>query len=135
MRRALALAAAAAAAITAAAGAAEASLRGFLVYFDFDRAELTPGGETLVREFVEFYDPAHVSRIVVVGHADRAGEPLYNEELSLRRAETLAEALKRRGIDPAVITVQAKGETEPQVDTPDGAAEQLNRRAEIVWLK
>ncbi|HEX8569601.1 MAG TPA: OmpA family protein [Caulobacteraceae bacterium] len=124
-----------AAALTAGAGAAEASLRGFLVYFDFDRAELTPGGATLVREFATFYDPAQVSRIVVVGHADRAGEPLYNEELSLRRAETVAEALKPQGIDPAIIAVQAKGESEPQARTPDGVPEPLNRRAEIVWLK
>ena len=134
MRRAAALLLAAAA--FAGASAAEAlSLRGFLVYFDWNRAELTPDGGELVREFVAFYDPAQVSRIVVVGHTDRSGERLYNEELSLRRAETVAEALKRRGVPSSIISVQAKGESEPQVSTADGVPEQLNRRAEIVWLK
>ena len=134
MRRALALTVAAVV-LGAAAGAQATQLRGFLVYFDWNRAELTPGGATLVREFVEFYDPAHVRRIVVVGHTDRSGEPLYNEELSLRRAETVAEELKRLGIEAAVISVEAKGEAEPAVSTPDGVPEQLNRRAEIVYLR
>ena len=134
--RGAALALTLAAAVAIGAGAAEAlSLRGFLVYFDWNRAELTRDGETLVEEFVDFYNPAHVSRIVVVGHADRSGELLYNEELSLRRAEAVAEALKRRGIEPAVVSVQSKGETQPAVPTPDGVPEPRNRRAEIVYLK
>ena len=134
MRRAAALLLAAA--VYAGAGAAEAlSLRGFLVYFDWNRAELTRDAGELVREFVAFYDPAQISRIVVVGHADRSGEALYNTELSLLRAEAVAEELKRRGLPPAIISVQAEGESEPQVSTADGVREQLNRRAEIVWLK
>ena len=127
-----ALALAAAAALTASAGAAEAALR---VYFGFDRAELTREGAAVAREFAAGYDPAQVSRIVVVGHADRAGDPLYNEELSLLRAEAVAEELKRLGVAPAIVAVQAKGESEPAVPTQDGVAERLNRRAEIVWLK
>ena len=126
-----------AAAVLAGAGAAEAlsQRRLFFVYFDWNRAELTPGGAALARTFAETHAVDPVSRIVVVGHADRSGEEPYNTELSLLRAETVAEELKRLGVDPAIVMVEAKGESEPAVPTPDGVPEPLNRRAEIVYLK
>ena len=131
-----ALAAAALLALPAIAGAqAAASLRGFLVYFDLDSAELTEGGAGLVREFAEFYSPEHISRVVVVGHADTAGEAARNDFLSRLRAERVTQELVRLGLQPGVISVEARGEAEPAVPTGDGVAEPLNRRAEIVYLK
>jgi outer membrane protein OmpA-like peptidoglycan-associated protein len=131
-----ALAAAAVLALPAVAGAqVTASLRGFLVYFDLDSAELTEGGATLAREFAEFYSPEHISRVVVVGHADTSGEAVYNRSLSLHRAERVAQELVRLGLEPSIISVEARGEAQPNVPTGDGVAEPLNRRAEIVYLK
>jgi outer membrane protein OmpA-like peptidoglycan-associated protein len=130
------LAAAALLALPAIAGAqGAASLRGFLVYFDLDSAELTQGGASLVRDFVEFYSPEHVSRVVVVGHADTSGAAARNDFLSRLRAERVAEELVRLGLEPRVISVEARGEAQPALPTGDGVSEPLNRRAEIVYLK
>ena len=118
--------------------AAATSLRQWLVYFEFDSTAYAgePGTpQRFIREFADFARETNVSRIVVVGHTDRAGTEPYNTELSLRRAETIAEELKRLGLEARLISVQAKGEAEPAVPTADGVPEQLNRRAEIVWLK
>ena len=133
-----ALAAAAGAAVPMAASAT--SLRQWLIYFEFDSTAYADGGEPgtperFIREFADFARETNVSRVVVVGHTDRAGSEPYNTELSLRRAETIAEDLKRLGVEPGIISVDAKGEAEPAIATPDGVAEQLNRRAEIVYLR
>ena len=134
--RTLAAALLAGAVLAAGAGAAaQASLREFVAYFDWNRAELTPDAANLVRQFAYARAQQPVSRVVVIGHADRSGAEAYNAGLSLRRAETVAAELARQGVDPAIITVEARGETQPQLRTLDGVAEQLNRRAEIVYLR
>jgi outer membrane protein OmpA-like peptidoglycan-associated protein len=134
--RTLAAALLAGAVLAAGAGAAaQASLREFVAYFDWNRAELTPDAAHLVGQFAYAHRQQPVSRVVVIGHADRSGAEAYNAGLSLRRAETVAAELARQGVDPAIITVEARGETQPQLRTLDGVAEQLNRRAEIVYLR
>jgi OOP family OmpA-OmpF porin len=70
--------------------------------------------------------------ISATGHADRAGAEEYNMALSLRRADTVREALIAGGIDANTITVAGRGESEPAVPTADGVREQANRRVEIV---
>jgi OOP family OmpA-OmpF porin len=52
--------------------------------------------------------------------------------LSLRRADSVREALMAGGIDSNAITVAGRGESEPAVPTADGVKEQANRRVEIV---
>jgi OOP family OmpA-OmpF porin len=52
--------------------------------------------------------------------------------LSLRRADSVREALIAGGADANAITVAGRGESEPAVPTPDGVKEQANRRVEIV---
>ena len=130
-----AAAAAAGAAVPLAAGAT--SPRQWLIYFQFDSTAYAGQAEPerTLREFADFARGIEASRIVVVGHADTAGPEPYNAGLSLRRAETVADDLKRLGVTAGVVSVQARGETEPRVPTGDGVPEALNRRAEIVWLK
>jgi outer membrane protein OmpA-like peptidoglycan-associated protein len=135
IRRALAATLACGAVLLAGGAAAALSQRGFLVYFDWNRSDLTEQGAVLVREFADFYRPEEISRVVVVGHTDTTGLEAFNRDLSRRRAETVAAELARLGIDPAVISVEARGEREPVVPTADGQLEPLNRRAEIVYLK
>ena len=105
------------------------------VFFGFDRAALTPQAAETIRDLVGRFQAGGYSRLVVVGHADAAGPALYNEALSLRRAQTVAAEIRRYGVDPVVLAVQARGEREPAVLTADGAPEPRNRRAEIVYLR
>ena len=52
--------------------------------------------------------------------------------LSLRRANTVKDALVRDGVPATAISVIGKGETQPLVPTADGVREPQNRRVEIV---
>jgi len=72
------------------------------------------------------------TRINVTGHADRSGSDQYNQALSLRRANTVKNALVQQGIAANQIVVVGSGESQPLVQTADGVQEPQNRRVEIV---
>ncbi len=112
--------------------AAPAPARTFLVFFDFDRADLTDRARAIIAEAAQNAQRAGTTRIEIAGHADRAGTPQYNQRLSERRAQAVAAELERRGIARSAMTVQAFGESRPLVPTADGVREPQNRRVEIV---
>jgi len=105
----------------------------YLVFFEFDRADLTPEGRQVVQQAATASKTNNVVRLEVTGHADRSGSDAYNQRLSQRRAETVKTELVRSGVREADIAVFAKGEREPLVPTPDGVREPQNRRVEIVF--
>ena len=112
--------------------AAPAPARSFLVFFDFDRADLTERARQIVAQAAEAARSQENTRVEVAGHADRSGTPQYNQALSQRRAEAVAAELVRRGVARTDITVTAFGESRPLVPTADGTREPQNRRVEIV---
>lgn len=112
--------------------AAPAIQRSFLVFFDFDRSNITQEADRVIREAAANAKRGSVSRINVTGHADRAGSDRYNMALSLRRADAVKAVLVREGIPADQIAVVGKGESQPLVPTADGVREPQNRRVEIV---
>jgi outer membrane protein OmpA-like peptidoglycan-associated protein len=107
--------------------------RSYLVFFDFDRSDLTPEGVNIVRTAADNAKAGNVTRIEVTGHTDTVGSVAYNLRLSQRRAQTVEAELVRNGIPADQISVQAKGKSEPLVPTGDGVREPQNRRVEIVY--
>jgi len=118
--------------VAPAPAAAPAPARTYLVFFDWDRADLTDRARQIIGEAATNSRRVQVTRIEVSGHADRSGTPQYNQRLSLRRAETVAAELTRLGVAREQIVVQAFGESRPLVPTADGVREPQNRRVEIV---
>jgi OmpA-OmpF porin, OOP family len=106
--------------------------RTYLVFFDWDRADLTARAREIIREAATNAQRANVTRIEVAGHADRSGDAAYNQRLSQRRADAVAAELVRDGVNRNEITIQAFGESRPLVPTADGVREPQNRRVEIV---
>ncbi|MCR0981370.1 OmpA family protein [Roseomonas populi] len=112
--------------------AAPAPARTYLVFFDFDRADLTDRARQIISEAAQAVSSTGTTRIEVAGHADRSGTPQYNQRLSMRRAEAVAAELTRRGVPRSAMSIQAFGESRPLVPTADGVREPQNRRVEIV---
>jgi len=106
--------------------------RTYLVFFDWNRADLTDRARQIIADAAAARTSARATRIEVAGHADRSGSDRYNQALSLRRAETVASELGRRGVSRSDIDIQAFGESRPLVATADGVREPQNRRVEIV---
>ncbi len=107
--------------------------RSYLVFFDWDRSNLTPEALRIVRAAAANARKGKVTRIEATGHADRSGPDAYNMRLSKRRALSVMAELVRQGIPKAQIAIFAKGERDPLVPTPDGVREPQNRRVEIVF--
>jgi OOP family OmpA-OmpF porin len=112
--------------------AAPAPARTYLVFFDWDRADLTDRARQIIAEAATNARAVSATRIEVSGHADRTGTAQYNQRLSVRRAEAVAGELVRRGIARNEITIQGFGFDRPLVPTAMGVREPQNRRVEIV---
>jgi len=111
---------------------APTTARTYLVFFDFNRADLTGRAREIIAEAAQNSRRVQSTRIEVAGHADRSGTPQYNQRLSQRRAEAVASELTARGVSRNDIGVTAFGESRPLVQTADGVREPQNRRVEIV---
>ena len=107
-------------------------VRNFLVFFDFDKSSLTPRAMDIVKEAARVAKAGQSARVTCTGHTDTAGPANYNMALSLRRANTVKDALVREGVPPTTISVVGKGEQALLVATKDGVREPQNRRVEIV---
>ncbi|MCZ6509256.1 MAG: outer membrane beta-barrel protein [Alphaproteobacteria bacterium] len=106
--------------------------RNFIVFFDWDRSDITPEAAAILRDAAATAQRGEPVRIVATGHADRSGTTVYNRALSERRALAVRAELQRRGINPSTVSTFARGETDPLVPTPDGVREPQNRRVELV---
>ena len=102
-----------------------------MVYFDWDRSDLTAEAQSVVTQAANYAKSGRPTRILVVGHADTSGSAAYNVGLSNRRARTVADALVAQGVNGGVISLDGKGETQLARPTADGVREPLNRRATI----
>ena len=111
---------------------AQQPARTYLVFFDWDRADLTDRARQIVAEAAQASTRVQYTRIEVQGNADRSGTPAYNQRLSLRRAQTVAAELVRDGVPRAAIDIQAFGDTRPLVPTAAGVREPQNRRVAII---
>ena len=112
---------------------APAPARTYLVFFDFDRSDITPEAVAIIRQAADDAKRQNVRLIVATGHADRSGPTDYNQRLSERRAASVRAALVREGIAANTIQTSGRGENDNLVATPDGVREPRNRRVEIAF--
>ena len=116
----------------AAVAPAPAPARSYLVFFDWDKADLTARAQQIIAEAARNATKVGSTRIDVAGHADKSGTAAYNQTLSLARANNVAAELVRLGVAKTAISITAFGDTKPLVPTADGVREPQNRRVEIV---
>lgn len=103
----------------------------FLVFFDWDRADITPAGMEIVRQAANAYKAGASVRIQVTGYTDLSGSAGYNQRLSVRRASNVANALANLGVARGDMAVSGRGENDPRIPTAQGVREPQNRRVEI----
>jgi OmpA-OmpF porin, OOP family len=104
----------------------------FMVFFDWDRSNLSAQALNTIKQAAGQYKTKGSARVTATGHTDKSGPESYNMALSLRRANTVKDALVREGVPATAISVIGKGESQPLVQTADGVREPQNRRVEIV---
>jgi peptidoglycan-associated lipoprotein len=104
----------------------------YQVFFDTDKADLSPRGQLIVNKVADVVRTNNEVRVTVIGRTDRAGTAAANMALSERRAELVRDALIAAGVPAARIDTSWLGEGEQDVPTPDDVAQQRNRVVDIV---
>lgn len=105
----------------------------FMVYFNWDSAEITSEAAAILDEAAAAYKSATPTpvRITLKGHADTSGSDAYNDRLSEQRSLAVRSGLVSRGVPDSAIGQNSFGEHRPVVSTGDGVREPMNRRVEI----
>ena len=117
---------------------APATARTYLVFFDWDRAELTARARLIVADAAQASTRVRTTRIEVDGYADSshalpgARGQAYNLQLSLHRVDAVRAELVRDGVPPAAIRAHGYGDTSLLVPTGPNVREPQNRRVEII---
>jgi outer membrane protein OmpA-like peptidoglycan-associated protein len=106
--------------------------RTYLVFFDWDRADLTTRARQIVAEAATASTHVQTTRIEVNGYTDLSGTAAYNQRLSVRRAQSVEAELVKDGVAQGEISIHGFGESNPLVPTAKGVREPQNRRVEII---
>ena len=106
--------------------------RTYLVFFDWDRADLTARARQIVAAAASASTHVQTTRIQVDGYTDLSGTTIYNQKLSVRRAQIVQTELVRDGVPVNEISIHGYGESNPLVPTAQGVREPQNRRVEII---
>ena len=105
----------------------------YIVFFDWDRADITAEAASILDSAVNAYGSCERVPVMIAGYADRSGSPGYNQGLSERRAGSVRGYMTSHGMPDAAINMQGFGETNNRVPTADGVRELQNRRVEITY--
>jgi outer membrane protein OmpA-like peptidoglycan-associated protein len=101
------------------------------VTFAFDSDALNPQFQPVLDKVASTLAEYDKTVIEVAGHTDSVGSDAYNQQLSERRANSVATYLSSRGVTRTRMVTVGAGEKYPVAsnDTDDGRAQ--NRRVEI----
>ncbi|MGF1806376.1 OmpA family protein [Aliivibrio sifiae] len=80
--------------------------------------------DDIVKQLTEINE----EEVNIVGHTDNIGSTVYNQALSERRAQFVANYLQQSGISTSKLTVSGKGESEPVSDNGSMSGRAENRR-------
>lgn len=100
------------------------------IYFEFDNAELSVESKSKLDSFAQAVGKNEL-RLEVEGHSDWISAESYNMDLSVRRAEAVANYLVGRGVAQDRITTIGYGESRPVSTNATEEGRALNRRTEI----
>ena len=99
--------------------------------FDFDKAIVKPDGKAALDELMAKLQGMNTEVMIAIGHTDSMGSDAYNTKLSLRRADAVKTYLVSKGLDPARLYTEGKGETQPVADNATAEGRAKNRRVTI----
>ncbi len=99
--------------------------------FDSGSAALKSGAYQEINRVAQVLVKYPETRIQVAGHTDADGTEAFNQDLSVRRAENVRNALVAQGVAAGRIRTLGFGETQPIADNTSAAGKQLNRRVVI----
>ncbi|PHM28084.1 OmpA family protein [Xenorhabdus budapestensis] len=102
------------------------------VLFGNNQYHLRPEGEAKLKELAATLSKVSIHHARLDGHTDNYGELNYNNQLSLKRANTVADALTRGGMQRSNLKTRGLGPSQPIADNRSSKGRAENRRVAIV---
>ncbi|MBI6547420.1 OmpA family protein [Xenorhabdus lircayensis] len=102
------------------------------VLFGNNQFHLRPEGEAKLKELSGILSKVGIHHARLDGHTDNYGEVSYNNQLSLKRANTVADALTQGGMQRSNLITRGLGPSQPIADNRNSKGRAENRRVAIV---
>ena len=102
------------------------------VLFATGSSNLKPGAIGNLDRLVAFLDKYGDRTVSIEGHTDSIGSNAYNEELSLRRADSVKAYMAAHGVASVRLASIGKGESFPVAGNESAGGRQQNRRVEVI---
>lgn len=102
------------------------------VLFGTDKSDLSTKSKATIDDLASVLNKYPDTDLTIQGHTDSTGPDAYNQTLSEKRAQSVADYLKIQGVSVDRLTAVGYGESQPIADnsTADGRTE--NRRVSFV---
>lgn len=100
--------------------------------FGTDQSDLSEDNQNQIAPLMQKLNKIKINTIIVQGHTDNVGSPEYNQELSLKRAQSVANIALKHGFDAQNVKAIGYADTKPIAsnDTEEGRTE--NRRVAVI---
>jgi OOP family OmpA-OmpF porin len=106
------------------------------VNFDSDKYIIRKSDQAELNEAVSFVKKYPSAKVKIEGHTDNRGSDAYNQKLSEKRTQAVANYLIEKGaVKKANISAVGYGESKPVADNKTAKGRAENRRAEILILE
>ena len=102
-----------------------------ILYYDSGALRYRPQNQPNLDATLNYIRTGVPTRVLITSRTDTVGSAAANLALSRRRAQIIADILVREGVDPAIIQINAVGESALARPTDDGVDEPLNR---LIWI-
>jgi len=104
------------------------------VTFASDSADLSPAFFDVLTSVSKVMGEFDKTVVEVAGHTDSSGSEAYNQNLSERRAASVAHYLRTQEVNDQRLITLGMGELRPVADNATASGRQANRRVEITMV-
>jgi len=104
------------------------------VLFGSDVESLNPASTEIVERIGKALLGAGIERVRVDGHTDASGSQAYNEQLSMRRANSVGKVLTGVGMREENVQLRGLGSSQPVASNDTASGRTENRRVAIVVI-
>lgn len=104
-------------------------------FYPLNKHELNAEYKAYLQLLVNYLNSNRNVKIRLEGHTDNSGSKKFNQELSIKRANSVKDYLFSQGVFSIQMEVVGFGETKPKVKGNSLEAKKKNRRVEVVFLR
>jgi outer membrane protein OmpA-like peptidoglycan-associated protein len=101
------------------------------ITFSNDSAALVTGFYPVLEDVAKVLNRYDKTKLSIEGHTDSVGDANYNTQLSIQRANSVANYLQGTNVDANRLQTLGMGESQPVASNDNAQGRQSNRRVEL----